>query len=277
MRLQNLDPTSRTMLTESEFAEAFVQHMLREDESLQIAHVGELELHIDDKHRALLGNAWNEYAQTPDELENIIERYGSSIVEAIRRAEEDGGSTNAGRIVPVLKEAAWPIEVKQNAIASGADPNSIPNFVWDDVNEQLVALFAIDSENGIQYLSEENLQSLEIAREDLLEHAMANLLHAVDGIQIQGNPGLYMILAGGTYEASTLLIDDLWSPKNFDVAGQIVVAAPARDAVLVTGNEDEENVAKVRAIAEDMFAKSNYQLCPDLFVRQEDGWLRFEG
>jgi uncharacterized protein YtpQ (UPF0354 family) len=265
------------MLTEFEFAEVYIKHMLYEDESLEIEHIGGLELRINASHRTFLDNAFKDYKRNPDDLAGILERYCSSALETIRLADADDDFVDPARIVPIVKDAAYPQEVTRSMIEAGAEPDKVMTMVWDSINEQLVALFAVDTERSIHYFDEDSIKHLDIARDELLERAVANLLDLLPDIQIHGDDGLYMVTAGGTYEASMLLVEGLWTKENFEVWGQIVVAAPTRDLLLVTGSEDKQNLAKLSAIAEEVVAESSYRLCADLFVRQDGSWLLFDG
>ena len=55
--------------------------------------------------------------------------------------------------------------------------------------------------------------------------------------------------AGGNYEASLLLIDDIWSSGQVKVNGDIVVAIPTRDVLLVTGSRNRSGLKRVRELA----------------------------
>jgi uncharacterized protein YtpQ (UPF0354 family) len=264
-------------MTESEFAEVYIKHMLYEDDSIEIEHVGGLELRVNDSHRTFLDNAYKDYTRDPDDLAGILERYCSSALETIRLADADDDTVDPDRIVPIVKDAGYPQEVTKSMIEAGADPDKVMTMVWESINDRLLALFAVDTERSIHYLDEDSVNDLDIPRDELLERAVANLLALLPDIQIHGDDGLYMVTAGGTYEASMLLVEGMWTKENFDVWGQIVVAAPARDLVLVTGSEDTQNLAKLSAIAEEVVAESSYRLCADLFVHQDGSWLPLGG
>jgi uncharacterized protein YtpQ (UPF0354 family) len=84
-----------------------------------------------------------------------------------------------------------------------------------------------------------------------------------------------MVTAGGTYEASLLLFDSIWSSDNFNVDGELVVAIPSRDLLLVTGSRDKEGLEQLRKLAVKTVEEASYRLTPELFVRKEGGWLPF--
>jgi uncharacterized protein YtpQ (UPF0354 family) len=75
-----------------------------------------------------------------------------------------------------------------------------------------------------------------------------------------------MITAGGNFEASLILLDDIWTKENMPVDGQIVIAIPTRDLLLVTGSKNIEGISKIKSMAAEAWGQGPYQLLPDLFI-----------
>ena len=82
-----------------------------------------------------------------------------------------------------------------------------------------------------------------------------------------------MVTAGGTYEASLLLLDEIWIPNAIAVQGDVVVGIPARDLLLVTGSQTPGGVDKLRQVVNATAQDANYKLTNTLFVRRNG---RFE-
>jgi hypothetical protein len=55
-----------------------------------------------------------------------------------------------------------------------------------------------------------------------------------------------MLTAGGNYEATLILLPEIWESVSQMVSGHIVAAVPARDLLYVTGDADPENLADMR-------------------------------
>jgi uncharacterized protein YtpQ (UPF0354 family) len=92
-----------------------------------------------------------------------------------------------------------------------------------------------------------------------------------------GNNGFYMMSAGGYYEASLLLLDWIWRDVRMVVKGDIVVAIPTRDVLLVTGSQDPEGLAKVKQIVADASNRGTYRLTSKLFVYRDGRFDEFTG
>ncbi len=121
------------------------------------------------------------------------------------------------------------------------------------------------------------LTGLELDRGTLRERAIENLMGLIDGYQIRGGDGLYMITAGGDYETSLLLVDQVWDSGTLEVEGDYVVAIPARDILIVTGSESGDALDRLRRMASDSAANFSYSLTPVLFIRKGGAFEVFEG
>ena len=66
-----------------------------------------------------------------------------------------------------------------------------------------------------------------------------NLSRLLPKIEIRpGSDGVLLISAGGEFDASLLLADNLWSGGQVKVDGDIVVAVPAKDVLIATGSNN---------------------------------------
>lgn len=61
-----------------------------------------------------------------------------------------------------------------------------------------------------------DLNKLKIHNKELLGQATKNLNRIVsNGMKRQGKEGLFAVTAGGTFESSLVLLDDIWNKKYF--------------------------------------------------------------
>ena len=85
-----------------------------------------------------------------------------------------------------------------------------------------------------------------------------------------------MLSAQGGIAASLVLVDCIWSRQRLDVSGEIVIAVPTPDLLLVTGSEDANGVAKIREMAHDACDTLPHALSRELFVRRNDHWVTLQ-
>lgn len=219
--------------------------------------------------RAFLDNAYNQYLADPDARQEIIERHVASIAEYSNAP----GPLVAANIVPIIKDRAWLEETAATTAKLGE--GKVAERVFDELNDVLVIVYAEDTPRNIRYFSPKDLAEAGIDRRQLRKLAVTNLRRILPGIETQQGELFAMLTAGGNYEASLLLLDDLWSGDKLKVEGEFVVAVPSRDLLLVTGSRNAEGIARLRQIAEEIVAEGTYTLTSELFVYRQGAFVRF--
>jgi uncharacterized protein YtpQ (UPF0354 family) len=219
---------------------------------------------------AFLDNAYTQYESDPDARQDIIEQHVAARVEA----EAEPEPLNPANIVPVIKDRGWLEQVKRSVAESGGKKPF--DQVVEDLNESLVIVYAEDTPRNIRYFSGEDLAKAGVERARLRALAVTNLRRVLPEIELHDSPVVSMLTAGGTYEASLLLLDDLWGGKDkLKVEGDYVVAVPSRDVLLVTGSRNQEGLAKLRELAEEIATTGSYTLTRELFVYRQGRFVRF--
>jgi len=147
-------------------------------------------------------------------------------------------------------------------------------LLTEPFNSELTIVYAEDRPSSIRFL---------MTRDDVGDHAklrdlaLGNLKHLLPKIEMRALPyGTFVISTGGNYEASLLLADSIWSDGQIKVDGDIVVAVPLEDALLITGSNNPAGIMRLRALAADL-AAGPYGLTASLFVYRGGKWLKFAG
>jgi uncharacterized protein YtpQ (UPF0354 family) len=146
-------------------------------------------------------------------------------------------------------------------------------FVFDELNKDLVIVYAEDDAARMRYLTSRD--DLDVAREELRAIAIANLRRLLPKIEISQKDDINIVSAGGDYDASLLLLDELWSGDRIKVQGDIVVAIPARNVLLVTGSQDRAGLRTVRTRVAKVTAAGPYALTRLLFVYRGGRFKKF--
>jgi uncharacterized protein YtpQ (UPF0354 family) len=147
--------------------------------------------------------------------------------------------------------------------------------IHEDINDELVVVYAIDTPSNIAYINADELESLGVERDQLRALAVRNLRGLLPKIEVQRGEKLSMVIADGNYEASLLLFSDLWARESERMRGEPVAAVPARDLLIFADSADAEAVAYLRQLAAKMRAEASYGLTDRLFVLRDDRWLPF--
>jgi uncharacterized protein YtpQ (UPF0354 family) len=230
---------------------------------------GDLELMITHpsgfESTALLANAYSEYSLEPAQLGEVINLFVKAL------AEERASETKVDRsnIVPIVRDRQWLDDVRNSLEGIGARQEHLT----EKLNNELIIVYAEDSRANIRYLAIE--EGADIGREELRALAITNLRRLLPEVEKRGEGDISMITAGGNYEASLLLLDEIWSSGQIQVNGDIVVAIPARDLLLVTGSRNRAGVKRLRAFAAKFAAQGPYGLIDTLFVYRNGRFIRF--
>lgn len=252
----------KVQMTPGEFTREAAAVLRKARPDLNVEIVEDLEIRIGDGFRCFLGNAYDMYRANPSGGKRIIGDVMASGLEALERS---GQGIRQDRIVPVIKDRGWLDEGRLAMAARGREDMPLP--VHEDYNEELVVCYAEDSEKGIRYLRDQDLDEAGVARDQLRALSVSNLKQLLADVKAQGGQGLYLFTADGTYESSLILFDDLWTDGRLDVRGEIVMAVPSRELLLVTGTGNEEGMARLKEVAEEVHREgAPYRLSRSLFV-----------
>ena len=213
-----------------------------------------------------LRNAYEVYRRDPQGLDRIIRNYVGLLVETARSGNTQP-PTDRSRIVPVFKSQRWLDSLRAQA------PKA-PELLTEPFNSELVIVYVEDRPSSMRFLNTRD----DVGDRTQLRHlALSNLHRLLAKIEMRpAADGISAITAGGDYDASLLLADALWSGGQIEVDGDIVVAAPAKSALLVTGSRNQAGVVRLRALAAEL-AAGPYGLTPVLFVWRGGKFVVFDG
>lgn len=219
--------------------------------------------------RAFLDNAYDEYSGSPDAKSDVIARYVASFAETANGS----GPLNPQQIVPVIKDRAWSKEMRRSAKTRGVDGPL--EQVIEDLNDDLVIVYAEDTPQNIRYFGPKDLQEAGVQKDNLRALAIGNLRRILPPPEAVNGPLFSMLNAGGDYVPSLLLFDEIWNRDKLGVQGEIVIAIPTRDVLLFTGSGNKEGVKKLREVAKKAHADGPYSLTDRLFVYRGGKFQRF--
>jgi uncharacterized protein YtpQ (UPF0354 family) len=215
-----------------------------------------------------LGKAYKSYEREPGHLDDIVQAQVSALMEA-------GGDANGlpkldrTSIVPIIKERQW-----FEAMARRGREQTPPlDLVAEPLNADLVVVYAENWLGTLRILS--NRDDVGVCAR-LREASLANLSRVLPKIEIRpGADGVFLITAGGEFDASLLLADNLWSGGQLKVDGDIVVAVPAKDVLIATGSRNAAGLERLRAAAAK-FAAGAKGLTGALFVYRDGKFVRYD-
>lgn len=180
---------------------------------------------------------------------------------------------STGRVLYlVLKHKSWLTSNIASATSGVGDPGE---YAHQWFTEDLIIAYVVDAPKTIRYLINKDLADLNVSVEELHRIALTNLKRILPAPEIREASGLYQIRCDGNYEASLIFLDEIWNRANFEVRGEIVVAVPARDCLLVAGSGDSEGVRRLSKRAHEVHASASYSVSSKLLVRREGKFVPY--
>lgn len=266
------------VLSPSKFTGEFTDALRQASPGLKVEVIQDLELKVTTSDgnttTSFLNNAYDLYKHDPKAKDEVIQKYVAATLETLTSLNASA-DLDRTRIVPVIKDKAWLDDIRKSMKDRGAK-EPLEN-VYEELNPDLIIVYAEDSPQNIRYFTPKDLEKAGIDQKNLRTLACENLKRLLPKIERYGTNGAYMFTAGGNYEASLLLLDSVWSDIQHDVSGDIVVAIPTRDVLLVTGSDDRDGLEKMRQTVKKISAQSAYKLTTKLFVRRDGNFVEFTG
>ena len=140
-------------------------------------------------------------------------------------------------------------------------------------SDDMSIFFLNDADDHYEIVQNSHLLEAGISDDELLECGIENLRRVLQSIEITKNEGILYFHGSGDFEASLLLIPELWEhglsehcPNGF------VAAVPARDILAVCDKNDHESINKLESIIEKIWPDGDHLLSRSLYVRANDKW-----
>ncbi|MDB5973121.1 MAG: hypothetical protein JWQ90_5571 [Hydrocarboniphaga sp.] len=255
----------RGRTTKKRFQERFAEFVRAEFPRAEVRPGAELEVVVtglrgSDSHTIWLGRAYQEFEKNPENVEEILRRWLGPLEDSDRDARE---KADLADLVPMIKDIAW-IEQQRRF----AESNDAVMDTWTaPYNSELVMLYA-DFRSGICFLTKSDVDALGKSAEDLHQIALENLRQRTPERSVIGENGRYLIGAGGNFEATLLLDDQLWLDTRLKVRGMPIVGVPDRDSLVVTGSDDPSGVLELAAMTARLHRTERYAISDKLFIRR---------
>jgi len=125
--------------------------------------------------------------------------------------------------------------------------------VLTNLNNGLLAAYLVDQMDHFQYVQQRHLEGAELTQAELHRQGIANLraLLKQNDIKVQPYGNVFAVLCGGNFEASAVLVDELWNDALTHLAPNgFVVAIPCRDILAFCDAGNASGLQELRQIIE---------------------------
>jgi len=203
--------------------------------------------------RYSLESSYKAYRDNPPMLEELLEIDVAAISDLILKR-----NISTEDIIPLIEPASY---VGDPKFAKG----DRDNLIFERYNEQLILVYAEVHENLVRDLTKERFNLLGVSMDSLKKVSLQNLDKIVPLISREGENGSYKITTNLNLNASLILLHSFWTKETFPVDGDFVIAIPSNTQILVTGSNNEAEVARLRRIALNGVDRSEETISYELF------------
>jgi uncharacterized protein YtpQ (UPF0354 family) len=167
---------------------------------------------------------------------------------------------------------------------------ALPNVGTADVNlslddspvethliEDILVFYAYDVGSHYEIVSRKDLTSLGMEKHELHELALQNLRALNLEVRAHKGDRAYMLTCGGNYEATLILLPEIWNSVHSMVEGRIIAVVPARDILYFTGDASHENLADLRRWTSKMIESAEKPLSRAFIRWDGESWSPYRG
>jgi len=204
-----------------------------------------------------LGRAYEEFAATPREADEIIARYIRGAL-----AIADDTVPEREQIVPVVRSRVW---LASQLETPGFDP------WYENYNADLVIIYA-EYREGIRYGVRSDFEPLGLSGETVRDLAIANLKRMIQEINLIGSDGCYLLGAGGTFDSSLVLLDEVLEDPRLQINGKPLIAVSDRGSFWVADDANAWAVFNTTAGVARCYRSEQYPISMNLYHRPGRVW-----
>lgn len=172
------------------------------------------------------------------------------------------------------KDAIAYLKVQVKEAFNEIELNSDEEPVMISIGNDLLISFLVDAGEEYRYIQGSHLVNEGMTKEDLKEIGIANLKRiAQERLEIKGLNGIYAAFMNGDFEASIILLDDIWDIELKKYAdNDFVVAIPARDILAICDSKNEKGIEYLKSVCERVSESGDHLLTNDLYIRKDKTW-----
>jgi len=256
-------------LTEKQFTRAVANAIREEIPAAQTTIVAPLEIKITGVSdiRCYLDNTWKESRGDGDSKVEAVTRYINSMKASLALMADDR-PRNIEDVVPIIKDREW----VEQATVQASDNDSVYH---EPLVGDILVVYAEDGENQLAYLTKSEADGFELSAEQLRKTALKNLHTRLPETKLHGDSPPYMVTAGGTFEASLLLMSNLWDQLEEVADGRLVVAVPSRDVLMFAGENSKDALKEMKSAIDEIHADGGYLISKTMLIRRGKNWETF--
>jgi uncharacterized protein YtpQ (UPF0354 family) len=254
----------------AEFTQAAAQ-MLAVQPDVEVLGIGELTLNVRIRGREVVGDLvsfYHVYRNGPERLAEVWELLAEALLDQPVDRSEDDPDTLLDRVMPMLKPLALLSEMRTQ---------QLPLVVYRPLVGDLMVTYVIDEGQSVVFLNEEHLAKWRVNEATLYRYAIRNLRakpwQPYPGVLGSGKAALLILNGRDGYDATRLLLPDLFADFIRQIPGTVIFGVPNRDFLIAFSDAEPRVVNQVRAQIE-LDARTQAHPLTDQLLTLVDGQLQ---
>lgn len=160
--------------------------------------------------------------------------------------------------------------------------SEVDSMVERSFNEDLSILYLYkdESNNYFKYVQYGDLKEIQTSEEELYENSLNNLMNLceVQELKMQEfEQGYYGLFLDGNFEASLILIDELWNNNLRQyITTDFAVAIPSRDVIIFCDQDSDTAINEMKLVIERVWEDGDHLLIDRILIRNEGEWTYLE-
>lgn len=140
----------------------------------------------------------------------------------------------------------------------------------------LCICYVVDDGESYQYVQQRHLVQDGISEDELYRTGIRNLTELANNrdVRVQPYHGIHAVLMGGDFEASLLLLDQLWEHgfRQF-VSGDYAIAIPARDILAFCDSDSAQGISELQQVIARCSSGGDHLISDKIYVRRDGSFV----
>lgn len=146
--------------------------------------------------------------------------------------------------------------------------------ILKDIGHGLLVGYIVDMGTHFSYVQQRHLMASGVTENELHKNAVHNLASLAEiNAKVQQYGNIYVVLMGGNFEASLILLNEFWSEWYSQLAlNNFVAAFPARDILAFTDSSNEQGITELKELCSRCTTHVDHPLTTQLFSYVRGSW-----
>jgi uncharacterized protein YtpQ (UPF0354 family) len=157
----------------------------------------------------------------------------------------------------------------------------LPLLAYRPLLGDLMVTYVVDEGSSVAFLNEDHLQRWGVGEPTLWTSALGNLRakpwRPKPGVIGEGSASLLLFSSGDGYDATRLLVPELFAEFAETIRGTLVIGVPNRDLLIAFSDDDPRIFTRVQAQVETDARVGSNPLSAQLFTYRRGQLLLYAG